>query len=218
LRPLITDAKAKDTTAVSRKEELIETRDGLISIGGGKLTTYRLMAEQGINVVLKRLGRKVSAKTTADIPISGAGLSRAELEKVAQQLARTESLSVKTAKHLGFTYGSNYTKLVDLMHEDERLCEPLTDDLPHIKAEVVYAARAEMALTLADVLTRRTRLAILAGEETLVVAPVVADLMAKELSWNKEEISRQIALFAAEFNCEYSFTNGSDRNQAAIAP
>ena len=204
LRPLITDAKAKDTTAVSRKEELIETSDGLISIGGGKLTTYRLMAEQGINVVLKRLGRSVSTQTTADIPISGAGLSRAELEKVAQLLSRTESLSVETARHLGFTYGSNYNKLVDLMHEDERLREPLTDDLPYIKAEIVYAARAEMAVTLADVLTRRMRLAILAGEEALVCAPVVADLMAKELCWNKEEISRQIALFSIEFNREYS--------------
>lgn len=206
LRPLITNAKAKDTTAVSRKEELIETSDGLISIGGGKLTTYRLMAEQGIDLVLKRLGRNASARATADIPINGAGLSRAELEKVVQQLSRAESLSVETARHLGFTYGSNYTKLVDLMHEDERLCEPLTDDLPHIKAEIVYAVRAEMALTLADALTRRTRLAILAGEESLACAPIVADLMAKELNWDKEESTRQIALFAIEFKSEYSAT------------
>ncbi|MGH9800540.1 MAG: glycerol-3-phosphate dehydrogenase/oxidase, partial [Blastocatellia bacterium] len=78
LRPLITDANAKDTSKVSRKEEFIETADGLISIGGGKLTTYRSMAEQGIDLVLKRLGGSRNEQTTKDIPISGGQMSRVE--------------------------------------------------------------------------------------------------------------------------------------------
>jgi glycerol-3-phosphate dehydrogenase len=206
LRPLITDAKAKDTTAISRKEELIETSDGLISIGGGKLTTYRLMAEQGIDLVLRRLGKSAGAQTTVDTPISGGELGRAELEKLTQQISNLENLPIETAKHLGLTYGSNCSKLVDLIHEDESLREPLITGLPQIKAEIVYAARSEMAVTLSDALARRTRLAMLAGEEALTCAPVTAALMAKELGWNEDEAKRQLALFAHEFNREYSAT------------
>lgn len=204
LRPLITDAKAKDSTAVSRKEEIIETSDGLISIGGGKLTTYRLMAKQGIDLIMKRLDRNAGTQTTADIPIGGGELGRAELKKVAQRISHSENLLVETAKHLAFTYGSNYSQLVDLMNEDESLREPLIADQPHCKAEIIYAVRSEMALTLNDVLTRRSRLAILSGQEVLTCASTAASLMAKELGWNEDSLHEQLAKFREEIECEYS--------------
>jgi glycerol-3-phosphate dehydrogenase len=83
------------------------------------------------------------------------------------------------------------------------LREPLVEGLPQLKAEVIYAAREEMALTLADFLARRTRLAILAGQNSLKCAAAAAQLMARELGWNDEETERQIAQFGTEFEQEY---------------
>lgn len=210
LRPLITDTKAKDTTAVSRKEELIETFDGLISIGGGKLTTYRLMAEQGIDLAVKRLGKnaEASAQTTANLPISGGEMSRVELEMTVKQISEHYELPKEVTRHLIFTYGSNFDQLVRLMLKDERLREQLVAGLPHVKAEIVYAAQNEMALTLTDALTRRTRLAMLAGKAALDIAPVAAELMAKELGWNEDAMTQQIELFLREFEREYSTSGG----------
>ena len=203
LRPLISDANAKDTTKVSRKEEMIETADGLISIGGGKLTTYRAMAEHGIDLVLKRLGNNSANRTTKDIPISGGEMSRVELDQTAKQLASHYNLPMDVTRHLAFSYGSNFDALIRLMLDDESLRERLVADLPVVKAEIVYAARHELAVSLTDALTRRTRLAMLAGAASLNCAPIAAELMAKELGWSEEEAARQLERFAAEFAREY---------------
>lgn len=203
LRPLISDADAKDTTKVSRKEEMIETADGLISIGGGKLTTYRAMAEHGIDLALKRLGNSFAAATTKDIPISGGEMSRVELDQTAKQLAAHYNLPIDVTRHLAFGYGSNFDALIRLMLDDESLRERLIDDLPVVKAEIVYAARHELAISLTDALTRRTRLAMLAGAAALDCAPVAAELMAGELGWSEGETARQLELFAVEFAREY---------------
>jgi glycerol-3-phosphate dehydrogenase len=219
LRPLITDADAKDTAAVSRKEEMIETADGLISIGGGKLTTYRVMAEHGIDLALKRLGRIASGQTTDHIPISGGEMSRVELEITAKQISQHYELPMETTRHLVFTYGSNFDCLIRLMQDDERLRERLVADLPHVKAEIVYAARNELAITLADALTRRTRLAMLAGNAVLASVPAVASLLARELGWSEEETARQTTMFASELEREYSIKSGKSGqiNAAGIA-
>src|SRR5215468_862716 len=189
LRPLITDARESATTEVSRKEEIIESEDGLISIGGGKLTTYRLMAEHGIDLAARRLSERfnviagaASAKDTALDGESG----YAESAITPEQLSRTENLPLETARHLLRDYGPDYQRLIELAREDERLRARLVEGLPQILAEVVYAARYEMALTLADVMTRRTRLAMLAGTEALNCAAIVADLMANEFGWSRE--------------------------------
>ena len=140
----------KNTSAVSRKEEVIETADGLISIGGGKLTTYRLMAEQGINLAVKRLGwlgNFGGENRTTEVPIGGGLMSRVELEMVAKQISQHYELPIEVTRHLAFSYGSNFDRLIRLMLDDEQLRQRLVDGLPHVKAEVVYAARHEMAVT-----------------------------------------------------------------------
>lgn len=207
LRPLISDANAKDTTKVSRKEEIIETSDGLVSIGGGKLTTYRLMAEQGIDRVLNRLGQSSAEQTTKDIPVSGGQMSRVELELMAKELANHYDLPVETTRHLAFNYGSNFDAVIRLLLDDESLREPLVADLPMVKAEIVYTVRHEMAISLTDALARRTRLAMLAGEAVLKCAPVAAELMAKELGWDAAEKTKQIEAFTVEFHREYRASN-----------
>ncbi|MGH9834119.1 MAG: glycerol-3-phosphate dehydrogenase C-terminal domain-containing protein, partial [Blastocatellia bacterium] len=141
--------------------------------------------------------------------ISGGELGRYELATIAERLAQTEKLPPETAQHLVYSYGANYQRLIELMREDEQLREHLVEGLPQLLVEIVYAARHELALTLADVMTRRLRLAMLAGEDSLQCAAVAADLMARELGWNPEEVERQIAQFQAEFEREYSVSNAA---------
>jgi glycerol-3-phosphate dehydrogenase len=204
LRPLITDPRAKNSSQVSRKEELIETADGLISISGGKLTTYRHMAEDTVDRAAKRLRRAAVPSRTTTLSVSGGALRRAEMERIAAELAQTEHLPLATARHLVTAYGSNHTRLVELMREDERLRSPLHAGLPHLAAEVVYAARYEMAVQLADTMTRRSRLAMLAGADSLACASSAAALMGRELGWDEAETRRQIAAFADEYWKEFA--------------
>ncbi len=214
LRPLISDRDSMSTSEVSRKEEILETSDGLISISGGKLTTYRRMAERVVDLAARRLSERFGVDSgdtrTNEAPVSGGSINRDELASMAQRLVESEKLSTATAEHLVHAYGSNYRQLIDLMRTDEHLRKPLIEGLPQLCAEVVYATRSEMALTLADVLARRTRLAILAGEESLKCAPVVADLMARELGWDRAETDRQIAKYEEELKREYAAPNNSD--------
>jgi glycerol-3-phosphate dehydrogenase len=214
LRPLITDPRARETTAVSRKDEVIESEDGLISIGGGKLTTYRLMAERGIDLAAKRLNERfdiaAGPSKSKEAPID-VEMSPEELTITPERLSQAENLPPETARHLLRDYGPDYSRLIELAREDERLGKPLVEGLPYILAEVVYAARYEMALTLADVMTRRTRLAMLAGTVALNCAAVVADAMARELGWSEEQTRRQINQFAAEFEREFAVS-------ASVAP
>jgi glycerol-3-phosphate dehydrogenase len=207
LRPLISDPNARETAEISRKEELFETSDGLISISGGKLTTYRRMAERAVDLTVTRLserfGIRAGAARTDEVAINGGAMLRKELEKAVQHIVENEKLSFQTAEHLVFTYGSNYGRLLEIMSEDERLREPLVEGLPQLCAEVVHAVRHEMAMTPADVLARRTRLAVLAGDGSLKCAPVAAYWMAKELGWDDQEMKRQIVIFASEYHREY---------------
>ena len=207
LRPLITDPRAEKTSDISRKEELYETADGLISISGGKLTTYRRMARGATDLAAARLreryGIKSSESCTEQIPLSGGAMKREELVRTAQLLIETEKLFPQTAEHLVFTYGSNYRHLIELLHEDEKLRKPLVEGSPELCAELIYAARQEMALTLSDALVRRTRLALLAGERIVECAAEAAALMARELGWDENEVKRQIDNFELEFKQEY---------------
>ncbi|MFN0124664.1 MAG: glycerol-3-phosphate dehydrogenase/oxidase [Blastocatellia bacterium] len=208
LRPLISDHAAKSTAQVSRKEEMIETPDGLISIAGGKLTTYRLMAEEGIDLAARRLrehaGVEAGGQRTDEVIIGGGDFMRDEIDMLAGRLAATEKLPPETARHLLASYGLEAVYVAKIAHEDERFRAPLTPGLPHIAAEIIYAVRYEMAVTVSDALTRRTRLAMVAGEAALACAEQVAELMAREMAWDKAEVSRQVAAFIAEFYAEYA--------------
>jgi glycerol-3-phosphate dehydrogenase len=208
LRPLISDPEVKNTTDISRQEEVIESADGLISIGGGKLTTYRLMAENGINLAVKRLrerGRLTVRRAcqTSISPVCGGELDRTALLALAHQLADEFEMARATTEHLVFNYGSEAPRVLELLAESEDLRQPLVPGLPVIGAEVLYAARAEMALSITDILTRRTRLAMTAGREAIPAALTVAEILARELGWNAAERDRQLAEFKQELSREY---------------
>ena len=204
LRPLISSGNTnQSSTAVSRKEEIFADEDGLISLAGGKLTTYRLMAERGIDLAMEQLknsGVQAKKVSTKNIVLGGGNLKREEMESIAQKISQDENLSIETARQLIFNYGSEYEKILALAREDERLRELLVADLPNFAAEVIYAVRFELAMTIADVLTRRTRLAMLTR---INCSSKIAELMAVEHGWDEEEKRRQLEAYQQEYSNEY---------------
>lgn len=217
LRPLISAASAQATTAVSRKEEIIESANGLLAIAGGKLTTYRLMAERAMAAALRQLRTTQGfvantgqpQTSTADIRIGGGAFEGESPTAFAERLAASANLTTETARHLTHAYGAAATQVVELARENGEWSNPLIAGLPHLLAEVVYAARCEMAITPADVLARRLRLLVLAGREALAIAPTVAALMAAELGWSDEERQHHLEQLSAEFAGEYTIGEGS---------
>lgn len=215
LRPLISDPGVKNTTDISRQEEVLESADGMISIAGGKLTTYRLMAENGINLAQKRLQERgeielLQRSSTANRQICGGDLDRSALSELSRRMAAENELPLMTTEHLVFNYGSEAPQVVELCAEDERLRQPLINGLPHIMAEALYAVRCEMAVTVTDVMTRRTRLAMLAGVGSLAAARTVAAIIRQELGLTGEEELRQIEEYQLELTTEYAPPGQSD--------
>jgi glycerol-3-phosphate dehydrogenase len=183
LRPLVKSATSGRTADLSRRHRVTTGPAGVVGITGGKLTTYREMAEDTVDVVLERLDRKARCRTKS-MRLLGADGYR-------------EAPTGSPAAHLGDRYGSLAAEIDALVAADPALGAPLVPGLPYLRAEAVYAARHEMAITLDDVLTRRTRAHLFDRPATVAAAPAVAELLAGELGWNGGEVARQLADYRA---------------------
>lgn len=216
LRPLVSDESASGRTAdLSRRHRVTVGDGGVIAIGGGKLTTYREMAEDTVDAVVDALaGRRPRTgrltrwrkqvqeylprrNSTRSLPLLGA-------EGYREPAAGTRDV------RLGDRYGTLRDEIDALVAADPSLAEPLVPGLPYERAEAVYAARSEMAVTLVDVLTRRTRCHLLDREATVAAAPAVAALLAAELGWDEATTAAQVA--------EYEQLAARERAEAAGAP
>ncbi len=185
LRPLVSSRSAGNTSRLIRDDEVeVDASSGLVSILGGKWTTYRLMAERTIDRVQSILGIPVGDCVTASKPLAGA-----EPLTDAQVRALTERFGFDTARRLARRYGSRARALARLAEESADLSRPLIAGAPPLRAEVVYAARHEMARTVEDVLARRTALQLYDWRLAIQAAPEAARLMAPELNWSPEEIA-----------------------------
>jgi glycerol-3-phosphate dehydrogenase len=180
LRPLVAAAKSERTADLSRRHSVHTSPGGVVSVTGGKLTTYRRMAADAVDEAVKIVGRGGKSRTK-QIKLHGAAGWDAD----------------DVPRHLAERYGFDGRAVAALERSDAQLARPLIDDLPYSRAEVVYAARAEMARTVDDVLSRRTRARLLARDATAAVADDVATLMAGELGWSDEERERQVAEYSA---------------------
>jgi len=187
LRPLVksatTDEGASAKTAdLSRQHQVAVSDTGVVRVNGGKLTTYREMAEDTVDVVVKRLGapRRMRRSATRRLRLLGAGRSK----------AATEPGTV--AHHLAQRYGTMADEIRTLVAFRPDLAEPLVAGQPYLRAEAVYAARHEMATTLDDILARRTRAHLFDRPASLAAAPAVAALLADELGWSHDDIERQL--------------------------
>src|SRR5713226_7982047 len=153
-RPLLRSRSSEHSTAkLSRTYAVLQSPSGLVSIVGGKLTTYRRMAQDTVDVLSHRDGW-APIHPTLHLPLQGgAGWPAKQRELTVKGTAL--GLSPQTIEHLGKNYGAEALELVNLIEDDAELGRRLIDDLPYVRAEVVYACRNEMAMTPYDVLARR---------------------------------------------------------------
>ena len=176
VRPLVRSGGSIATAALSRDHVIHIDTSGLMTIAGGKWTTYRHMAEDCVD----------QAATLAQLPDSPCVTHHLKIHGF--------HADAEQHGHLG-VYGSDATEIQKLVHLDPKLGRKLDPALPYIQAEVVWAVRHEMARTIEDVLARRMRALFLNARAALHMAPVVGKLMTGELKWNDDQAGKQLALF-----------------------
>ena len=205
IRPLVAPTEASSTTKISREHVVDHPLEGLISVAGGKYTTYRIMARDAIDAAASDLLRIVPESCTEEIALLGADGYSALLNRV-NALAVANSLSRETITHLLSRYGSIFEEVLAPAKLDASLLERIDPSLPYLRAEVRYAVTHEKALHVSDVLMRRTRIALEVSDRGVAAARVVAQVMAPLLGWDSarshREISQYDALVAREFDSE----------------
>jgi glycerol-3-phosphate dehydrogenase len=183
-RPLLSSRGGHSTAKLSRTHAVLQSPSGLVTIVGGKLTTYRRMAQDTVDVLSLRDGSN-PIHPTQNLPLQGsAGWLARQRDVEIKGLAL--GLSPQTIKHLR-NYGSEALGLLKLIEEDAELGRRLIDDLPYIRAEVIYACRHEMAMTPYDVLARRTSILLEDRQRGVGALDDVVALMAGELNWSPEQ-------------------------------
>ncbi len=186
VRPLISTGDPRKSVDISRKAELYETSSGLLTITGGKLTTWRRMAKQVVDRMVEREGRSAPCRTD-DIPL---GIAASEHELDPPEGLSEQDLPAGYRELLGFRYGHAARNVLRLAGERPELATPITEAQPDMLAEAAIAARLEQARSVADVLLRRTRLGLLAApqlrtaESVLPVAAAIGD----ELGWDEDRV------------------------------
>jgi glycerol-3-phosphate dehydrogenase len=205
VRPLISTGDPRKSVDISRKAELYETSSGMLTITGGKLTTWRRMAKQTVDRLVEREGREAPCHTS-EIPLG--------MEARAEDLEAREEVGEEARAQLAFRYGHAARAVLDLAREDPRLASPIVPGRPDLLAEVAIAARREQARSVADVLLRRTRLGILAAPQLRDPASVrpVADVLGAELGWSRRQRAR-----AAEAWPAVAAAEGVDPARAEVA-
>ncbi|MDQ6694749.1 MAG: glycerol-3-phosphate dehydrogenase/oxidase [Chloroflexota bacterium] len=192
-RPLVSSKKpGVASSKLSRSHVVLDGPGGMVTIVGGKLTTYRRMAEDTMEHIARQIGGRSEHKK-GPLPLAG---SDGWKEAAAQVQARAAGYGLRddTVRRLG-NYGSSALTLLSLIDEDRALARRVVADLPYIMAEVVFACRHEMAMQLDDVLVRRLHINFEDWERGLRVAGDVAALMARELGWDAGHESYQVSRY-----------------------
>jgi glycerol-3-phosphate dehydrogenase len=187
VRPLISTGDPKKSVDISRKAELYETSSGMVTITGGKLTTWRRMAKMAVDRIVEREGREAPCRTH-EIPL-GMPVELSDLPEV-------DGVDEQSRAALAGRYGHAAVDVLALASESPALAARVSPQLPDLVAEAAFAARREQTRSVADVMLRRTRLGLLdarrltdAGSEG---AEAVARAMAPELGWDETEVAAQL--------------------------
>jgi glycerol-3-phosphate dehydrogenase len=201
VRPLISSGDPRKSVDISRRAELYETSSGMLTITGGKLTTFRRMAKQVVDRIVERDGRDAPCRTH-EIPL-GMPIEVSELEP-------PDGVGDATLALLVHRYGYAAREVVALAHERPELREPIVPGMPDLMAEVVIAAQDEQAQSLGDVFLRRTRLGLLAAADvTDGEAPAaVARVLGEELGWDDARRQSEIGAWRDEAASEGILTAG----------
>ena len=196
LRPLLSPKNGKSvserTADLSRRHSVTTTKDRMVHVTGGKWTTYREMAQDTVDVLMSQLNKSGSCGTV-NLRLFGAP-------------SRSEDAAALTGLdlHLYQRFGTARHDITALIAERPELAEPAIAGLPYVKAEFVYSATHEMAVTLTDLLSRRTRAHIQDARATLVAAPQIAELVAPYLDWDESQRNEQVAAFRTLVQTEFS--------------
>ncbi len=200
LRPLLAGTPGRRrppserTADLSRRHTVFESPSGLVTITGGKLTTYRKMAADTVDAVCAELGATRVASATKNLRLRGfEPPSTAQVRDLADKLG----LDAAVLGQLRRRYGGEMTAVLGLGLDRPELCARLVGGLDHIEAEVVYAARFEMATCVDDVLSRRTRALLLDARSAAAAAVRTSELLAAELGWDAAKVREEGAAFEA---------------------
>ncbi|MFC6285288.1 glycerol-3-phosphate dehydrogenase/oxidase [Nocardioides sp. GCM10027113] len=215
LRPLLS-GESDATSQLSREHAVVTPVAGLTLIAGGKYTTYRVMAKDAVDAVVHGLPDRVPRSCTERVPLLGADGFEA-LWNSRERLAEDSGLHVARIEHLLRRYGSLVHEVLSLVDEDPTLGEPLPGADSYLRVEAVYAALAEGALHLDDILTRRTRISIETEDRGLAASEEVADLVAPVLGWDTETVKLEIEHYRARVAAERESQQQPDDRTADAA-
>jgi glycerol-3-phosphate dehydrogenase len=190
LRPLLA-GESDSTSKLSREHAVASPVRGLVTIAGGKYTTYRVMAKDAVDAAVRELDKKVPASCTEEVPLLGAD-GYSALWNARPLIVDETSLRRVQVEHLLNRYGSLLPELLDMIKYSPDLAHPLAGAPDYLKIEAVYAASHEGALHLDDILARRTRISIETWDRGIAAAPEVARLVAPILGWEQADVDREV--------------------------
>ena len=200
LRPLLS-GENESTSQLSREHAVARPQPGLISIAGGKYTTYRVMAKDAINAAVQDVSAATPPSVTEHIPLLGAEGYHAMVNGI-EKLAERWQLPVWRMQRLLDRYGSLTDELLTLASEDPSLLEPLDGAEEYLRVEIAYAASHEGAMHLDDILARRTRISIETPDRGTESAESAARLVAPYLGWDEERIANEVQAYSARVEAE----------------
>ncbi|WP_460819427.1 glycerol-3-phosphate dehydrogenase/oxidase [Nocardioides korecus] len=200
LRPLLA-GESEATSNLSREHAVGRPQPGLVSIAGGKYTTYRVMAADAVDAALADLPAGVPPSVTDQIPLVGAEGYQAMTNRV-EHVARERGLPTWRVQHLLDRYGSLVQEVLAVADEDPSLLQPLDGAAEYLRLEIVYAASHEGALHLDDMLARRTRISIETHDRGVGCAQAAAELVAPILDWDERRVSDEVAAYRARVEAE----------------
>ncbi|MEU5526218.1 glycerol-3-phosphate dehydrogenase/oxidase [Micromonospora chersina] len=215
LRPLLS-GESDATAKLSREHTVLSPAPGLVMVAGGKYTTYRVMARDAVDEAVRGLGGGVPASCTDRVPLLGAEGHVARWNQ-RRRLAQQFGLHVERVEHLLHRYGAAVDEVLALLREDPTLGEPLDGAEDYLRVEITYAASAEGALHLEDVLTRRTHISIESFDRGLAAARPAAELMAPVLGWDDQRVDREVAHYLARVRAERAAHEQPDDTAADAA-
>jgi len=209
LRPLADpEYESGATTKLSREHVVARPAAGLVTVTGGKYTTYRIMAAEAVDEAAADLPDPAPASRTAFVELAGAAGFR-ELMDRRQELGAFAGLSSRDVGHLLGRHGVLVREVLDLVRHDRSLGKRVHPDAPYLRAELVYAVTHEDARHLDDLLVRRTRLALETRDQGASVARAVADLVAPYLGWSHDDAAGEIRGYLADAQARLPLSKAS---------
>ncbi|WP_179467700.1 glycerol-3-phosphate dehydrogenase/oxidase [Mycolicibacterium vinylchloridicum] len=200
LRPLLA-GESEETSKLSREHAVAVPSPGLVAIAGGKYTTYRVMADDAVDAAAEYIPARVAPSITEKVPLMGADGYFALINQT-QSVGARYGLHPYRVRHLLDRYGSLIGEVLELAVDRPELLEPITDAPVYLKVEAAYAAAAEGALHLEDILARRMRISIEYQHRGVDCAAEVADIVAPILGWSEADCAREVATYIARVEAE----------------